>query len=303
MDEPQALPSLTDPEGLRELLTLYPELRTYLETKDADARGRRTVAEVVNAYLADCMPELSAGSYEKTVDTLMPFRESFGDRPAASLTPLDLKRWIEGHDTWKSPWTRKRVNQILQRVFNWAVGMRLLAENPVRGVTFPRGEPRRPMTDGEYRALLRHGPACLRRVLVFMRLTGCRPGEVRALEWPDVDPARGVAVLPPERHKTGKKTGQPRVIVLLPAALKLLAWLHRHGRGGALFRGGRGQPWQRETLSAGARKARKAAGLPADCFLYGTRHAFGHAAAKSGVNLKTISVLMGHTTTLERLKE
>jgi len=300
MDASQPIPVPTDPEGLRELLALYPELRTYLETKDADERGRRTVAEVVNAYLADCMPELAVKSYGSAVDTLVPFRESFGDRPAASLTPLDLKQWIEGHDTWKSPWTRKRVNQILQRLFNWGVGMRLLEVNPARGVTFPRGEPRRPMEPEEYRALLRHTPPHVRRVLVFMKLVGCRTNEVFNVQWPDVDLPRRVAVLPPERHKTGRKTGKARVLVLVPAAVKLLAWLRqRGGQGnpGAVFRNSRGLPLTPGGLYFWMRRARAAAGLPPDCHPYSLRHAFGHAAAKSGTNLKTIAELMGHAST------
>lgn len=45
--------------------------------------------------------------------------------------------------------------------------------------------------------------------LQFMAHTGCRPGEAAALEWGDLDLARGLVTIPAERTKT-RKTGRDR---------------------------------------------------------------------------------------------
>ena len=45
-------------------------------------------------------------------------------------------------------------------------------------------------------------------------LTGARRGEVAGMQWQHVDLRAGTVTLPPARHKTGAKTGKPRIIGL-----------------------------------------------------------------------------------------
>lgn len=45
------------------------------------------------------------------------------------------------------------------------------------------------------------------------------------------------------------------------------------------------------------RRARELAGVPNDVKLYGIRHAFGTRGIVNGCDLKTLSTLMGHTST------
>jgi integrase len=131
---------------------------------------------------------------------------------------------------------------------------------------------------------------------VFLRFTGCRPGEAARLRWQDIDLDNGVIVL--RRHKTAKKTKKPRVIPLHPVVVKLLIFLKRLNQPGEhVFLTHRKTPWHRVSLAQRLRRVRKAAGVADDAKLYGLRHRFGTTAILRGVDLKTLSELMGHTTT------
>ena len=54
-------------------------------------------------------------------------------------------------------------------------------------------------------------------------LTGARRGEIAGMLWQHVDLKAGTVTLPPAAHKTGKKTGKPRIIGLPAAAQALIA--------------------------------------------------------------------------------
>ena len=58
------------------------------------------------------------------------------------------------------------------------------------------------------------------RILRFIAATGCRPDEACRLQWKHVKLPLGRCILP--RHKTSKKTGEPRRIPLTPESLAVL---------------------------------------------------------------------------------
>jgi integrase len=242
--------------------------------------------------------------------------------------PVHVEEWIAEHPAWASDWTKAQIVSIVMRPFNWAAKKRLIPANPFRGVEKTQGEPRRPMTDAEFAAILRHATvwkkrrrnndryasgrkvcpsdrkkrvrpsaaARFRQVLIFLRFTGCRPGEAARLEWHDIDLAGRVIVL--RRHKTSKRTKKPRVIPLHPVVVKLLIFLRRLNQPGEhVFLTSRKTPWHRVSLAQRLRRVRQAAGIAEDAKLYGLRHRFGTTAILRGVDLKTLSELMGHTTT------
>lgn len=132
--------------------------------------------------------------------------------------------------------------------------------------------------------------ARFRQILVFLRFTGCRPGEARRLQWRDIDLEHRVIVL--RRHKTAKKTRRPRVIPLHSVALKLLTFVRRLNQPGEhVFLTHRKTPWHRVSLAQRLRRVRQAAGVAEDAKLYGLRHRFGTTAILRGVDLKTLSEL------------
>jgi integrase len=141
----------------------------------------------------------------------------------------------------------------------------------------------------------RPSPAArFRQVLVFLRLTGCRPGELRNLEWSDIDLEANELVI--RRHKTSRKVHKPRRVPIHPAVLKLLIFIKRLNQpGNHVFLTHRLTPWHRVSLAQRLKRSRRAAGVPEDAKLYGLPHAFGTRAIVNGVDIKTLAELMGHT--------
>ena len=89
----------------------------------------------------------------RAISNCLPRPTAFG--LVQDCLPIHLTQWLDAKTAMGSDWTRSNVVKIVQRAFNWAAQQRLIKANPFFGVTQRPGEPRRPMTDEEFRALLR----------------------------------------------------------------------------------------------------------------------------------------------------
>jgi integrase len=296
-------------------------------SKHDQAVGSLRVADVIDRYLKLHQDKYSERAFTERKRYLQLFAETHGWRKVndRDCLPVHLEEWLAEHPQWASDWSKAQIVSIVMRPFNWAAKKRLISSNPFRGVEVSRGMPRRPLTEDEFRQLLRAAssgrrrfhptgkkrklyPSDLKRlqqpssssrwkmVLIFLRFTGCRPGELCHLVWSDIDLANRELVL--WRHKTSRRTGKPRRVPIHPVVLKLLIFIRQlHQSGEYVFLTHRRTPWNRSNLGLRMRRTRKAAGIPEDAKLYGLRHAFGTRAILRGVDLKTLSQLMGHTTT------
>jgi len=118
------------------------------------------------------------------------------------------------------------------------------------------------------------------------------------LERTFVDLQRAVATLTKHKSSHTRRDRKPRVVVLHPVVLKLLAWIYRKQPGGRfVFVNARGDPWTRYSLACRFKRLRKRLGLPVTCKLYGLRHKFGTDAILNGVSLTMLAELMGHSRT------
>jgi len=124
-------------------------------------------------------------------------------------------------------------------------------------------------------------------------LTAARRGEIAGLRWQNVDLKKGLIILPPSTHKTGRKTGKPRIIGLPTAAMEIIArqpegkpedyvFAPTKGSGGAIC------------LSAVWRKVRVEAKLPDGIGLHGLRHSLASHMAVSGAQAAEIMAALGH---------
>ena len=126
----------------------------------------------------------------------------------------------------------------------------------------------------------------------FIALTGCRRSEAACLRWGHVDLKQGRVVLPPQSHKTGRKTGKPREIVLPAAAQSIIARQSEGGPDDFVFAPARGDG--AIALSKAWRKVRKEAELPPALGLHGLRHSIASHLAMSGAQAPEIMTAMGH---------
>jgi integrase len=157
------------------------------------------------------------------------------------------------------------------------------------------------MADDEFQTLLRGSDPTFRRFLIFLKFTGCRPGEAASMRWADVRFEEGAVIL--QEHKTVRKTGRPRIIPLVPTVIKLLLWMRCHqpavkyGGLDHVLTNGRGNAFSRGWLSLKMQRLRRHLGLASGVTLYGLRHRYGLMGIKNGVNLKLLSLCMGHVRT------
>lgn len=220
---------------------------------------------------------LSAEHFTNKQYHLGHFCEALGRRNAASLVPEDMTRFVGLASARFSPNYVSSICSTVAAAFNWSVKSRRLTVNPIAGhesPVVPRSAERF-AERAEAAAFLRFWRSRLDRASVAGRFdrstlllervlirTGARPGELCKLWWADLRWEGGVtsvghsfarAVIPPERWKSGAKTGKSRTLYFSPLLSRALRRVHDrpgrhpvsvfvHGRG----RGGKGagEPWE-----------------------------------------------------------
>jgi integrase len=135
-----------------------------------------------------------------------------------------------------------------------------------------------------------------KNLLFAAELTGVRPQEIRRVEARHFDSRKGTWLFTPDEHKTGKKTGRPRVVFLPPPVVALCKRLAKEHPEGALFRNSRGRPWNANTIRLRFKRLRTrlAEELPKDLCMYLYRHTFATDALETGLNPVTVAELLGH---------
>ena len=271
--------------------------------------------EFLDAKKADGEPL----TYKHYVDKLLPFYERFGGRILSSLTEADgiaYKSYLINDKEWKKGLKKVRglgactVNHHVRAAktfLNWCAkpGRRYITFNPWCDIKILKEHGReRLMTDGEFAALLKHCSTCryaskpdhkaevcsfcqsdneFRQILTVMRHTTMRPGELRQLEWDEVELANHRVVMAPKKIKTRRR----RVITLLPEVEKVLetrrqAAIREFSREqGLVFPAMDGEEWNRMSFSQRFRRLRARAVKAGDMqevmkgeklVLYSTRH-------------------------------
>lgn len=192
--------------------------------------------------------------------------------------------------------------RLLRAAFTWAVDERLIERNPTIGVDFGSDGEREAVLDAEGYARLfatlatmefeRRLRSAVADAIRIIAMTGARVGEITGLRWRHVDMKGGRIVLPASGHKTGRKTGKPRVIHLPAAAQQIIARQLEIGPDDFVFPPTKGNgPVELTKLW---RAIRAAAGLPKDIGLHGLRHSLATLLAVGGAEAAQIMTALGH---------
>ena len=229
------------------------------------------------------------------------FRESTGeDFAAAAVTPTDLRDYRAYVLTTKqsSPATVNRHLAALKRFFRFAHAQGWVTEDPtavVKGVqrvqVAPKALAKRDV-DKLLRAAERYGSKRDLAILATLRHTGLRVGELTALRLGDVEISdrKGEVVV-----RSGKG-GKYRVVPLNLDARRAIA-AYQEVRPQVvdthLFIGQRGTGLTVRAVEKLVEKYARLAGLPA-VSPHTLRHTFGKHALDAGVDLVTVSRLLGH---------
>jgi integrase len=208
-----------------------------------------------------------------------------------------------------APQTVRNQVTALRVLLKWCVRQELVAFNPCDGLELPAGGETRdriapvPEAVELLGALSRADDRALYATAFF---AGLRRGELMALRWSDVDlAARTINVRrsfdpktrtfgAPKSKKGTREVGVPKLLVPYLDAMPASA--------GLVFKAAQGGPFSDRTVATRAGAEWAAAGLE-PIGLHEARHTYASLMIAAGVNIKTISEWMGHssiTITLDR---
>jgi integrase len=214
----------------------------------------------------------------------------------------DVRGWLDAGykrkgDKERRPYgqsTRHGAIVAVKAAFAWGRKKKHIADDPLDELRGPGVEQREGVLDRETIArVMEVARGGFRDMIEFMWETGCRPSEAMRLEAKHLDLTRAVARM---ESKTTRKTRRLRVIYLNERASEIAATLADRNPKGPIFRGRRGNPWQRHAMAQQWARIRRKLGLGPEGTSEAIRHAFGTDGA---FRLKPIVLaeLMGHTST------
>ena len=276
------------------------------------------MGEILDAYLAsesfkDKAPSTQAVDRGRIERHLRPL---LGRKHAHKLGSEDIKRAlnaIRDGKTAKDEKTRSRGRarvtggagtarmsiDLLRAIFNWAE----IKPNPCQGVKTGTSGTRETILEDvdRMRRLFNtldrleaerqiRGPVA--DAIRLIALTGCRRGEAAGLRWQYVDLKRSRILLPPQSHKSGRKTGKPREIMLRQPRRASSSGNREAAPDDFVFAPARGDG--AIALSKAWRKIRQEADLPTSLGLHGLRHSVASHLAMSGAQAPEIMTAMGH---------
>jgi integrase len=249
-----------------------------------------TVKQVIEWYAINNPSAIRSSAADKERRRIWSlFIAKFGTRLVSQCRAFELVEFINRQPRIKSNWARRRWAITIKRPFNFAARLGIIPTSPFAGASFPEGTNGRDWSNEEFRAMLKAATPEYRRLLVAIRFSGMRPGEVRQLEWPDV---REAIVIDGERTKTKLA----RKIPLNSVLVKLFTWLRRRSKSSYVFVNSFGGQWQTNAMTKRLRELRRRVGLSEKVKLHGGRHMFATRAIMNGTDVTVLAQLLGHKT-------
>jgi integrase len=189
-------------------------------------RAAVDVAHLVERYLEEHTPGNSEG-WQAESKRLMNkhILPALGKMPVQEVGPAEVSAFLYKMSK-ATPVQANRTRAVLRTMFSRAEewGLRPLGSNPVAVVKqrTPEVKRERRLSDLELKALgkamqdSKEAPELILAIRLAL-LAGMRKGEIQAARWEWCDLEAGEIRIPPEFHKTGKKTGKTRVVHLCSA--------------------------------------------------------------------------------------
>ena len=246
-------------------------------------------------------------------------KPNIGDIPLEKLTTLDLQRLYKtllangrvdrleskGQPKGLSPKTVRNIHQILSSALKLAQEQRIILTNPAEGCALPKVEHREMKTlpVEQLQSFLREAKDSGVFELYYLELaTGLRRGELLGLKWEDIDLEHGdLRVRRQIARINGKVVEAPlktkNAYRTLPLAEDTISILNEQkkkvGSSPWVFPSATGGPMSPDSVLHMLHRVLKRAGLPQVRF-HDLRHTFATLALQNGVDIKTVSGMLGH---------
>ena len=218
-----------------------------------------------------------------------------------------VKRWENQTDLSLSNRMVRGIHMVLRQALQQAVDERLISHNPCDNCRIPKLEKKEmkiipPEKLGDY--LQKAKEFGVLPIFYLELSSGLRRGELMALLWSDLDVDKctisvsktmgrvdgELLVTPPKTHNA------IRTVVIPQQAVDLLIEERKnHPDSPYMFPSPRtGDMWSPESVGRLHKKILKAAGLDEGVRFHDLRHTFATVALHSGIDVKTVSSMLGH---------
>ena len=288
---------------------------------DVTKVGKYTVGEWMEVWFQDYAKIKVRPSSHQTYQGYIHnhIRPNIGDIPLEKLTSLDLQKFYKkllttgrvdrveatGQPKGLSAKTVRNIHQILSSALKLAQEQRLILSNPAEGCALPRVEHQemKTLTTVQLASFFREARDSGVFELYYLELaTGLRRGELLGLKWEDVDLARGdlrvcrqISRINGEVVEAPLKTKNAyRTLPLAEDTVSVLKEQRRKvGNSPWVFPSPNGGPISPDSVLHMLHRVLKRAGLPKVRF-HDLRHTFATLALQNGVDVKTVSGMLGH---------
>ena len=292
---------------------LSAKLRQHIDSyqgADLTEQSRMTLSEWLNQWLenmADTLRPNTLRNYRSYIENHI--RPGLGNKQLSRITPKDVQRFYEKLSDCLASGTVRRIHTTLHGALKAAQQAHLIASNPTEQIIAPRFSYRakQVLTDEQ--------------LDVFMRViaedeiwcdffyteltTGLRRGEICGLKWEDFDEVAGTLKVCRTvcREAGGEltagdtKTNAGTRKILLPASTAAVLSERKESALSEWIFPNLLKPEQPTDPGSAYRQLKvllKRAGLPNIRF-HDLRHTFATHALASGVDVKTLSGILGHT--------
>ncbi|HWB08637.1 MAG TPA: tyrosine-type recombinase/integrase [Pirellulales bacterium] len=279
----------------------YQKYHELMAAGEAIRAETTTVQELIGRYLEWCQAHRSPGTYGWYSGLLTKFGEYVGPKLTIDkLRVFHVTQWIDRDFKGTSDNYRHGAIRTVKRACNWAVKQGHLMVSPVANVEMPTPTHRDTVISTEqWKKLLsfvRDQP--FHDLLMFMRLTGCRPLEARTAEARHFVKVGQPRLVFDVKESKGKK--HRRVIPLSAGALQIVRRLMLKHPEGPLFRNRAGRKWTKDAINCRFDRIKKKLGFRVS--LYTIRHTWATRAIENGLDIATVAAIMGHKDATMLLK-
>lgn len=287
---------------------------------DFSKTGKYTVAQWMKEWFENvCKVKVRPSShqtYRGYIDNHI--APNIGKTPLEKLTTMDLQKLyrklmkqgrverIEAENQPKglSAKTVRNIHQVISSAMDFAVAQKIISENPCKNVSLPKIEHREMQTipAEQLLAFLQEAKATGVYEMYYIELsTGLRRGELLGLKWQDIDWKNGVIHV---RRQVARVNGEIveaplktknsyRAVSISPQAIEVLKQQKAKISDEYVFPSPNGGPISPDSVNNMLKRVLTRAGIPKVRF-HDLRHTFATVALQNGVDVKTVSGMLGH---------